>query len=111
MELTVGGTVLGLFPEVKYEEADINLCPGDLLVAFTDGVTEALNAEGEEFGEERLKELLRGAVGVAAEETSSRLANSVREWIGGAEQHDDLTFVVVALNRRQDADQRGFSRV
>jgi len=98
MELTVGGTVLGLFPEVKYEEADIDLYPRDLLVAFTDGVTEALNAEGEEFGEERLKELLRGAVGAEAEEISSKLADKMREWIGGAEQHDDLTFVVVAVN-------------
>jgi sigma-B regulation protein RsbU (phosphoserine phosphatase) len=67
------------------------------LVAFTDGVTEALKTEGEEFGEERFKELLRRAVGATAEEISSRLADRVREWIGGAEQHDDLTFVVVAL--------------
>jgi predicted permease len=98
MELIAGGTVLGLFPEAKYEEADIDLCPGDLFVAFTDGVTEALNTEGEEFGEERLKELLRGAVGAAAAEISSKLADRMREWIGGAEQHDDLTFVVVAVN-------------
>jgi sigma-B regulation protein RsbU (phosphoserine phosphatase) len=82
---------------VQYDEADVDLCSGDLLVAFTDGVTEALNTDGEDFGEERLKQLLRGAVGVPAEEIASRLANRMREWIGGAEQHDDLTFVVVAV--------------
>jgi predicted permease len=98
IELCAGGTVLGLFPEVQYDEADVDLCSGDLLVAFTDGVTEALNTDGEDFGEERLKQLLRGAVGVPAEEISSRLANRMREWIGGAEQHDDLTFVVVAVS-------------
>jgi phosphoserine phosphatase RsbU/P len=76
----------------------LDLRPGDLLVAFTDGVTEALNVDGEEFGEERLKEQLRASVGAtAAEEVSSKLADRMREWIGEAEQHDDLTIVVVAV--------------
>jgi sigma-B regulation protein RsbU (phosphoserine phosphatase) len=96
-ELTIGGTVLGLFPEVQYDDATVDLCPGDLLVAFTDGVTEALDAEGQEFGEERLKTFLRGATGKTAEEISSSLAGRVREWIADAEQHDDLTLVVVAV--------------
>ena len=88
-----------MFPEMAYEDAQIDLCPGDLLVAFTDGVTEALNAGGEEFGEDRLKDLLRGAVGSAAGEVSSTLAGTMREWIAGTEQYDDLTFVVVAVTR------------
>jgi len=96
-ELSEGGTVLGLFPEVEYQEADVDLCSGDLLVAFTDGVTEALNSDGEEFGEERLKALLCESVGTSAEEVSSRLAARMREWVGGAEQHDDLTFVAVVV--------------
>jgi putative ABC transport system permease protein len=96
-ELRAGGTVLGLFPEVEYEEAEMDLCPGDLLAGFTDGVTEALNAEGEEFGEARLKDFLRESLGMPAEEISSRLAERMRGWIGSAEQHDDLTFVVVAV--------------
>jgi sigma-B regulation protein RsbU (phosphoserine phosphatase) len=83
---------------VEYEEAHIDLRPGDLVVAFTDGVPEALNAHGEEFGEARLKDLLREAAAAPAEEVSSRLANTMRAWIGGAEQYDDLTFVVVAVN-------------
>jgi len=96
-ELSAGGTVLGLFPDIQYDESRLDLHPGDLLVAFTDGVTEALNAEGQEFGEERLKDFLLGANGETAEEISSRLTCTIREWIGDAEQHDDLTFVIVAV--------------
>ena len=101
IELRDGGTVLGLFPEIEFQEADIDLRTGDLLVAFTDGVTEALNSAGEEFGEERLKEVLCAAVGAAADEISARLAGTMRDWIGNAEQHDDLTFVVVAVKTSQ----------
>jgi sigma-B regulation protein RsbU (phosphoserine phosphatase) len=87
-----------LFPEAQYDDATVDLCSGDLLVAFTDGITEALDSEGQEFGEQRLKDFLRSATGKTAEEISSSLAGRVREWIGDAEQHDDLTFVVVAVN-------------
>src|SRR5206468_12072023 len=52
-ELSTGGTVVGMFPEMAYEEATVELCPGDVLLAFTDGVPEAHNPENEEFGEER----------------------------------------------------------
>ena len=96
-ELGAGGPPLGLFPEVRYEEADLELLPGDLMVAFTDGVSEALNAEGEEFGEERLKELLRGSDGRGAEEISVTISGQVRDWMGAAEQHDDVTIVVMKV--------------
>jgi sigma-B regulation protein RsbU (phosphoserine phosphatase) len=88
--------VLGLFPETEFQEAAIDLRPGDLLVAFTDGVTDALNPAGEEFGEERLKEVLRAAFGAPADAVAAMLGNTMRNWIGSAEQFDDLTFVVVA---------------
>jgi sigma-B regulation protein RsbU (phosphoserine phosphatase) len=97
-ELSVGGTVLGLFPDVEYEEGDIELRPGDLLVAFTDGVTEARSPGGEELGEERLQDFLRGAVEASTEEIASTLADRIREWIAGAEQHDDVTFVIAAVH-------------
>jgi len=57
-----------------------------------------LKAGGTVFGDERLKEFLRTAAGAGAEDISSRLADALREWIGAAEQHDDLTFVVVTVN-------------
>ncbi len=97
VELTAGGTVIGLFEEMPYESASVELQSGDLLVAFTDGVTEALDPSGDEFGEERLKDLLRSVRGATADDVASHLAAAMKAWIGGAEQHDDLTFVVVAI--------------
>jgi sigma-B regulation protein RsbU (phosphoserine phosphatase) len=97
-ELTVGGTVLGLFPQMTYEEATIDLQSGDVLVAFTDGVTEALNTAEEEFGEERLKALLRRVVHLPAPEISSQIAQTLRLWIKDTAQYDDLTFVVMKVS-------------
>jgi predicted permease len=96
-ELSAGGTVLGLFPDADYEDAEVELRPGDLFVAFTDGVPEARNANGEEFGEERLKDLLRRGIGGSADQVSAALAAQMRDWIAGTEQHDDLTFVVAVV--------------
>jgi serine phosphatase RsbU (regulator of sigma subunit) len=96
-ELADGGPVVGLLPVVAYDEADVALLPGDLLVSFTDGVTEALNAGGEEFGEDRLQQLLRSSLGAPASEVASRLAGRLRQWAGAAEQHDDLTFIVMTV--------------
>ena len=101
--LNAGGTVLGLFPEADYEAGEVPLLPGDMLVAFTDGVSEALNPAGDEFGEARLEALLVEAVGQSADDISTRLTAAIRDWIGDAEQHDDLTFVVVALNEQPAA--------
>jgi sigma-B regulation protein RsbU (phosphoserine phosphatase) len=97
-ELAIGGTVLGLFPEVPFDQATVDLCPGDVLLAFTDGVTEALNPAGEEFGNDRLKDLLSANAASSASEIASQLSERVREWIGSAEQYDDLTFVLLAVN-------------
>ena len=97
IELVAGGTVIGLFPDMLYECATIDLQPGDLLAAFTDGVPEALDPSGEEFGEERLKDLLKRARGARADEVASLLTQTMKAWIGTAEQHDDLTFVVLSM--------------
>lgn len=97
VELQTGGTVVGLFPESEYQEGEVELRPGDLFVAYTDGVPEARNLAGEEFGEERLKTLLQSAVGSPASAVSSRLAQTIHDWIGAAEQHDDLTFVIATI--------------
>jgi putative ABC transport system permease protein len=97
-ELNVGGTVLGLFPEMSYDEATIDLQSGDVLIAFTDGVTEALNLAEEEFGETRLKDVIRGALHLPAAEISARLSDTLRLWIGDTAQYDDLTFVVMKVN-------------
>jgi sigma-B regulation protein RsbU (phosphoserine phosphatase) len=97
-ELATGGTVIGMFPQASYEEAKVDLLPGDVLVAFTDGVTEALNPGEEEFGEERLKELLRRVAHLAVEEMSAEISRELRGWISSAAQYDDLTFIVMKVN-------------
>ena len=96
-ELSTGGTVVGMFPEMEYEEATVALCPGDVLLAFTDGVPEAHNPEDEEFGEERLQQLLRQTAHLPANEISARLSDEMKGWIRDAEQYDDLTFIVMKV--------------
>ena len=96
-ELSAGGTVVGMFPDMEYEEATVELCPGDVLLAFTDGVPEAHNSEDEEFGEERLQLLLRRTAHLPANEISARLSDAMKDWIRDAEQYDDLTFIVMKV--------------
>jgi sigma-B regulation protein RsbU (phosphoserine phosphatase) len=66
-------------------------------VLFTDGVPEARNVGDEEFGEERLKDFLRRSAGASAQQIASLLADRMREWTAGAEQHDDITFVLAVV--------------
>jgi phosphoserine phosphatase RsbU/P len=96
-ELSAGGTVVGMFAEMEYEEATVELRPGDVLLVFTDGVPEAHNPEDEEFGEERLQLLLRQTAHLPANEISARLSDEINDWIRDAEQYDDLTFIVMKV--------------
>ena len=94
-ELTVGGMFVGMFAETDYEEAVLELEPGDVVFAFTDGVTEALNSGEEEFGEDRLLELACRFGALPVDEMVARVAQEVRVWMGNAPQHDDLTLVAI----------------
>jgi predicted permease len=96
-ELSTGGTVVGMFPDMEYEEATVELCPGDVLLVFTDGVPEAHNPEDEEFGEQRLQQLLRQTAHLPADGISARLSGEMTAWIRNAEQYDDLTFIVMKV--------------
>jgi predicted permease len=96
-ELSIGGTVIGLFPDVDYEDGEVELRPGDLLVVFTDGVPEARNAAGDEYGEERLTAFLRDALGQSPAAIAATLSARLRAWMAGAEQHDDVTFVIASI--------------
>ena len=97
-ELASGGMIIGMFPQATYEEAKVDLQSGDVLIIFTDGVTEALNPNEEEFGEERLKTLLRAVAGLPVNEMSARISGELTRWIDSAPQHDDLTFIVMKVN-------------
>jgi serine phosphatase RsbU (regulator of sigma subunit) len=97
-ELATGGMIIGMFPFANYEAATVDLHSGDVLLVFTDGVTEALNTKEEEFGEERLKDLLRRVAHLPVSEMTSLISQALRDWIGEAPQHDDLTFIVMKVN-------------
>ena len=96
-ELTEGGMVLGLFPTATYESATIRLKPEDHLILFTDGVLEALNTAGEEFGEERLRTLLRQHARATSAEILAALQEAVMAFSAGAPQHDDITMMVLGF--------------
>jgi sigma-B regulation protein RsbU (phosphoserine phosphatase) len=88
-----GGTVVGLMDNMQYEEGAVTLAPGDLLVAYSDGVTEPESDYGE-FGEKRLVDLMRGTNGLRLEEITRRVTAALEDWIGAQEQPDDITLVL-----------------
>ena len=98
LELQPTGLPLGIQPECFFDppEKALQLETGGSLVVFSDGLTDAQNAEEEEFGDERLTALCRTiAPGIEAEEVAERLMQAIAEWSAGAEQFDDTTVVVV----------------
>lgn len=97
-ELKTGGTVMGMFPSASYETGFVKLHPGDVMLAFTDGVTEALNPSGDEFGEDRLGSLLCRVAHMSAEQIISCISHELRIWMANAPQADDLTFLVLKMN-------------
>jgi len=96
MRVNHGGVVLGVFPDWSYHEAHLDLEPGDRLVLFTDGITEIANAENEEYGEERLMEVLRTNRALDAEAMQKRVMAAIAEFSGGNFQ-DDATLIVTAV--------------
>jgi sigma-B regulation protein RsbU (phosphoserine phosphatase) len=92
--LRAGGTVVGLFPSAFYEEGEVQLEPGDLLVAFTDGITEPENTYGEEFGESRVFEVTRRARNASPEVLVEEIYRSVNEWTGSPDLQDDMTLLL-----------------
>jgi sigma-B regulation protein RsbU (phosphoserine phosphatase) len=92
--LDVNGTVVGAFPFAEYGESRIALKPGDLLVFFTDGVTEPENEYGEMFGEERFLDLVVRSAHLGEEEIIRAVIESVRAWTGSEELQDDMTLLL-----------------
>jgi phosphoserine phosphatase RsbU/P len=89
-----GGPVLGILPLAYYNQEQAQLEPGDLLVIYSDGVTEATNTAEEEFGEDRLTEVLRNRRDEPASAIVSAVMESVNQFALGAPQADDITLVV-----------------
>jgi len=93
--LDTNGTVVGCFASARYGESRLRLEPGDLLVCYTDGVTEPENAYGEMFGEQRLCALLAEHAGLDVEEIGQRIVEEVTRWTASTELQDDLTLLLI----------------
>jgi len=93
--LDTGGSILGVFPHATFEEETLQLEPGDVLVAFSDGVTEAENGTGEEFGEARLASTALAHRNAGPEALLDRLLDAVRQFSAGEAQADDRTLLVL----------------
>jgi sigma-B regulation protein RsbU (phosphoserine phosphatase) len=96
LRLETGGPVIGLFPR-GYERGVFSHEAGDLVVLFTDGVSESMNAREEEWGEERLIELAKTCHGFPAREGMKRILAAAQAFAAGAPQHDDMTLVVLRV--------------
>src|SRR5215471_2053769 len=95
--LSSGGMFVGMFEHCGYEQEVVQMQPGDVLIAFTDGLPEAHNAQGEEFDEERIKETLAATAQLSVNEIRDEMVRRVKEWIASAPQYDDLTFIVMKV--------------
>ena len=91
--LCAGGTVVGLFPDRDYEEETVEVYPGDIFIAFSDGMTEPENEFGE-FGEDRLIETIHRYRNQALERITEHAVSAIQDWIGSTEQPDDITLVL-----------------
>jgi sigma-B regulation protein RsbU (phosphoserine phosphatase) len=91
--LETGGTVVGLFPDCDYAEETVELYPGDIFIAFSDGITEPENEFGE-FGEDRLIETVAAHRQQPLERITEHVISAVQDWIGSTEQPDDITVVL-----------------
>ena len=96
--LDQGGVVLGLFEQAAFEEETLTLDKGDLIIAFSDGVTEAMNPAGEEFTDDRLLACANAHRGEPPQQIMNALLGDVQTFCAGATQSDDVTVVMVRYN-------------
>jgi sigma-B regulation protein RsbU (phosphoserine phosphatase) len=96
-KLEEGGTVLGLFDDCSYQESTLQVEPGSLLVAYSDGLIEPENVFGEEFGTQRLLETTLRHREASAHVLAEALLRAAEEWGGSPEQADDMTVIVARL--------------
>ncbi len=97
LRLEDGGPVVGLFKPAKYTQASVDLATGDIVVLFTDGISEAMDSADEEWGEERLIEAVQACRDRPAAEMIECLMRDADAFVNGAPQHDDMTILVVKV--------------
>jgi sigma-B regulation protein RsbU (phosphoserine phosphatase) len=93
--LADGGLLLGMLPNMHYQKGIVSLRPGDWIVMFTDGVTEAQNVQAEDFDDERLLQVIRENKSESADVMKEKILAAVKEFCGEAPQSDDITLLIV----------------
>ena len=96
--LSTGGIVAGIFANPEYEKERIPLQKGDVVTFYTDGVVEAENPRGDQFGEEQLEELVKTNAFLTADDIRALILDEVSDWIEGREQRDDVTVVTLKVD-------------
>ena len=94
-QLDASSFPVGMMEEVAYEEGTVELAPGDMLLAYSDGLTEATNLAGEEYGVERVRALLPQLRLLSPERVGARILREVDRFLGEARPTDDLSLIVV----------------
>ena len=95
--LDVGGLPIGISADAPYQSGNVVLAPGDWLVIFTDGVVEALNTSGEEYGEPRLLATIAGGTGGTPGDMMLRIMTGLDVFVGNTPQHDDVTCLLLKV--------------
>jgi len=96
--LSEGGLLMGMFPNAPYKSESRQLREGDWVVLYTDGVSEAMSLNSEEFGEKRLEEIIRAGRDTSAAGLIEAISNAVKKHTEGAPQSDDITLVILRCN-------------
>ena len=94
-QLELGGTPLALFEDADYELHEVGLVTSDTVVMYTDGVTEALNDQWEQFGTERLEAVVKQHSKASSEELAEHILEAVRQFTSGVAQSDDITLLIL----------------
>jgi sigma-B regulation protein RsbU (phosphoserine phosphatase) len=95
--LNAGGTVVGVFADAKYNQETIHVKPGDLFVAYTDGIVESVNEYGEEYGEYRLSQLVQENRHLDADAIKDMVIRQVLSWTFAEEREDDMTLIIAKI--------------
>jgi sigma-B regulation protein RsbU (phosphoserine phosphatase) len=111
--LTPSGMVLGLridgaaekFAELLEEER-VELSPGDVIVLYTDGITEAMNPQSDLFGESRLSRIVEEHGHLESSELRERIMREIEAFVGSADQHDDMTMILLKVDRAFESANR-----
>ena len=96
-DLEIGGPVVGIFTEVQYEQGRLQLHPYDVLIGYTDGISEAMTTNYEEWGEERLIAAAKISAYRSAQDIVTAVVQRADRFTAGAEQNDDLSLVVLKV--------------